>query len=80
MIIQEFYKTRNDGKILYKIYSDKGNYILQVETNIEYEVAIDVENAPYTYVETEKKIEKNVVGIDYVPDYEERENLEVKEG
>lgn len=35
----------------------RGFYILQNETGIEYEEAIDVENAPYTYSETDKPIE-----------------------
>ena len=57
MIVREFYRTRNDGVNLYRTYSDKGVYILQNETNIEYAEAIDVENAPYTYSETDKPIE-----------------------
>lgn len=35
----------------------RGFYILQNETNTEYEEAIDVEGAPYTYSETDKPIE-----------------------
>ena len=35
----------------------RGFYILQNETNVEYDEAIDVENAPYTYSETDKPIE-----------------------
>lgn len=60
MLKKEFYRTREDGVNLYKSYSDAGFYIKQVETGVEYEEAIDVENAPYTYVETEKVIEKEV--------------------
>lgn len=56
MIVREFYRTRKDGINLYRTYSDNGFYILQNETNIEYEEAIDVENAPYTYSETDKPI------------------------
>lgn len=58
MIIKEFYRTRKDGVNLYRTYSDKGLFILQNETGIEYDEAIDVENAPYTYSETDKPIEK----------------------
>lgn len=58
MIIKEFYRTRKDGVNLYRTYSDEGFYILQNETGIEYDEAIDVENAPYTYSETDKPIEK----------------------
>lgn len=35
----------------------RGFYILQNETNVEYDEAIDVENAPYTYSETATPIE-----------------------
>lgn len=35
----------------------RGFYILQNETGIEYDEAIDVETAPYTYSETDKPIE-----------------------
>lgn len=57
MLIREFYSTRKDGVNLYKSYSDQNFYILQNETGIEYSEAIDVENAPYTYSETDKPIE-----------------------
>ena len=57
MVIKEFYLTREDGENLYRNYSDKGVYILQNETGVEYAEAIDVENAPYTYSETDKPIE-----------------------
>lgn len=66
MIIKEFYITRQDGVNLYRTYSDKGMYLLQNETGIEYAEAIDVENAPYTYSETEKLIE-----TEEVSEYEE---------
>lgn len=58
MIVKEFYKTRSDGVKLYRSYSDKGNYIKQVETGNLYSEAVDVETAPYTYVETDEKIEE----------------------
>ena len=57
MIVKEFYLTRKDGVNLYRTYSNTGFYIKQVETGAEYAEAIDVENAPYTYVETDKKIQ-----------------------
>ena len=56
MIIKEFYRQRKDGVNLYRTYSDKALYILQNETDTEYDEAIDVENAPYTYSETDKPI------------------------
>jgi hypothetical protein len=61
MIVKEFYRTRNDGVNLYRTYSNEGYIILQNETGIEYNEAIDVENARYTYSETNKKNEENVV-------------------
>ena len=57
MIIKELYTTRPDGVKLFLNYSDKGVYIRQDQTGIEYTEAIDVETAPYTYAETDKPIE-----------------------
>ena len=56
MIVKEFYATRKDGVNLYKTYSDKNVYIKKQGTDEEYDIAIDVENAPYTYEETEEVI------------------------
>ena len=57
MIVREFYRQRKDGVNLYITYSDAGRYIVQNETGEEYTEAIDVENAPYTYSETDHPIE-----------------------
>ena len=57
MIIKELYTTRPDGVKLFLNYSDKGVYIRQDQTGIEYTEAIDVEGAPYTYTETDKPID-----------------------
>nr|DAH69700.1 MAG TPA: hypothetical protein [Caudoviricetes sp.] len=57
MIVREFYKTRRDGVSLYRTYSDAGYMIRQVQTGAEYDEAIDVADAPYTYEETETKIQ-----------------------
>lgn len=57
-VIKEYYTTRKDGVRLYKSYSDKNLYIKQQPTGIEYAEAIDVETAPYMYVETDKPIEE----------------------
>lgn len=51
-IVTELYKTRNDGVKLFRTYSDEGKQLLQNETGIVYDEAIDVEGAPYTYSET----------------------------
>jgi hypothetical protein len=58
MILTEFYLQRKDGVKLYRRYSDKQVYLLQKETGIKYDEAIDVENAPYTYSETNEPIEE----------------------
>ena len=57
MIQREFYAQRKDGVKLYRTYSDAGMMIRQNETGVEYTEAIDVEDAPYTYTETETPIE-----------------------
>ena len=57
MIIKEFYKKRSDGVNLYRTYSDSNLMIRQVETGDVYAEAIDVENAAYTYEETDMSID-----------------------
>lgn len=57
MIVREFYKTREDGVNLYRTYSDSNYYIRQIETGNMYSEAVDVEDAPYTYEETDELIE-----------------------
>ena len=59
MIIKEFYKKRSDGINLYRTYSDSNLMIRQVETGDVYAEAIDVENAAYTYEETDIPIEED---------------------
>lgn len=56
MIVKEFYQTRDDNVNLYRTYSDSNRYIKQEQTNAVYDEAIDVEDAPYTYIETEDLI------------------------
>jgi len=56
MIVREYYKTRSDGVELYRTYSDAGYLIRQEQTGAEYSEAIDVDDAPYTYTETETAI------------------------
>ena len=59
MIRQEYYKKREDGVILYRTYSDNNKMIIQVETGIEYEEAIDVIPLKYTYIESENEVKEN---------------------
>ena len=67
MIKTEYYDTRTDGVILVKTYSTVNKYSKHFETNLEYDIAIDVgieENNIYkpkfySYEETDKIIEIN---------------------
>ena len=61
MIKREFYKTREDEVNLYRTYSDEQFKIHKIGTDEIYEEAIDVENAPYEYEETNEKIEAEEV-------------------
>ena len=56
MIVTEFFEEREDGVKLYRTYSDANMMILQNETGIKYDEAIDVENSGYTYSETDEPI------------------------
>ena len=67
MIKTEYFKTRNDGVILVKTYSTENKYIKQLETNLEYDIAIDVgevelgiyKSKNYTYEETNNEIKED---------------------
>lgn len=66
MLKQEYYITRDDGVVLTRTWSDEGMKIRQLETDILYDEAIDVEPLRYTYEETDITIEEE----------EEEENAE----
>lgn len=55
MIKKVFLKTREDKVNLYKIHSDADFIIKKVGTDELYEEAIDVEDAPFEYEETNEK-------------------------
>lgn len=57
MIVKEFLRTRADGVNLYRTYSDQNLKIQKVGTDEVYNKAIDVEGAPFTYVETDQAVE-----------------------
>lgn len=61
MIVREYFDTRKDGVRLYRTYSDKNLYIRKVGTDEVYSEAVDVEDAPYEYEETDKEIEDEFV-------------------
>ena len=58
MIVKEYNGTRKDKVKLYKTYSDNNKIIHKIGTDEEYDIAIDVENAPFEYEETDKDIPK----------------------
>ena len=68
MVIREFFKTREDGVNLYRTYSDQGFMVRQVETGILYSEPIDIEDAPYTYEETDELIERRFGEENLAPD------------
>ena len=67
MIKTEYFNTRNDGVILVKTYSTENKYIKQLETNLEYDIAIDIgilengiyKSKNYTYEETSNEIKED---------------------
>jgi len=61
MIVQEEYKTRSDGVKLIRTYSDEGKRIIQNETGVVYNEAVDVENSGYTYSESDEYVD---IGMD----------------
>lgn len=79
MIKTEYYGKNGLGIDLYKTYSDENKIIRQIETGIEYNVAIDVgdkydpivdtghesEKIRYTYDETDKYINDEIPEDDY---------------
>ena len=55
MVITEYYKTREDGVVLNRTYSDKG---MMIERNgVRYEEAIDPAELNREYTETDEPIE-----------------------
>ena len=56
MIVKEFYRERKDGVKLFRTYSKDGYMIKKVGTEEIYSEAIDVEDANFTYEETNELI------------------------
>lgn len=55
MVITEYYKTREDGVVLNRTYSDKGMMIER--DGVRYEEAIDPAELNRVYTETDEPIE-----------------------
>ena len=60
MIVREYYLTREDGIRLFRTYSNAGFTLIRND-GVEYDEAIDVEGAPYTYTESANKRETDDV-------------------
>ena len=58
MIKKEYYATRKDGVKLYRTYSDSGKIVQKLGKQEYYDEAIDVEGAPFVYIETTIPIEE----------------------
>lgn len=56
MIIEERATLKN-GTVLIKRYSDAGLKLIQTPTGIMYDSVVDVENAPYVYVESNTPVD-----------------------
>ena len=56
MIQREFYMQRKDDVKLYRTYSDAGMMMRQDQTGAVFDEAVDVENALYTYTETDEPV------------------------
>ena len=56
MLKRDFYIQREDGVNLFISHSDSNKMIRQIDTGVLYDAAIDVEDTPHTYEETEIEI------------------------
>ena len=58
-IKKEFCFELVDGTKLFRTFSDEGKQIIQNETGVIFDDAVDVEGATFTYSETETEVFKN---------------------
>lgn len=56
MVKTEYYRTRSDGVVLNRTYSDENKMLIRND-GVMYSEAIDIEDAPYTYTESDEEIE-----------------------
>ena len=61
MVVTEYYKTREDGVVLNRTYSDAGMMIER--DGVRYSEAVDPVNMNRQYTETDEPIEKNEVYV-----------------
>ena len=72
-IVKKFLETRDDGVKLYRTYSNENKFIRKIGTNEFYVEAVDVEDTPYEYVETNEVI----VSMEEEMKYREEMNKEL---
>ena len=56
MLQKEFYRNREDGIKLFRVFSDEGKYIRKIGRTENYREAVDIENANFFYEETNELI------------------------
>jgi hypothetical protein len=61
MIQTDFHRVREDGVNLYRTYSDSNMKIRCDQTGGLYSEAVNVENTPYTFTETDIPIEEEEI-------------------
>ena len=57
-IQKELFGENADGVKLYRTFSDENRKILQVETGIIFDDAVDIEGTEFTYLETDGVIDQ----------------------
>lgn len=58
MIVTKFFREREDGVVLYRVYSDADMMIRCNEDDSLYEEVISPQNSSFTYIETDIPIER----------------------
>ena len=64
MIVTEYYRTREDGVVLKRTYSDAG--MLIERDGVRYSEAIDPAELGRVYTETDEAVEVSAVEADYL--------------
>ena len=60
MIVKEFYRTREDGVILYRTYSDADVKIRETVTGALYDEAVEQAGHEHTYAETDIPLDDEI--------------------
>lgn len=60
MIITEYYRTREDGAVLYRSFSSEGMMIIQKESGKLYSEAVDPGSMKREYIESTQPVNSEV--------------------